>query len=447
MNLKRLAVLRLLKLLNIILIPFPFVYTWLNFYDESAYVSFINNDTVIFGMVYYFIYYLYARLYDAFLVSIKDVSELVCSQILAILFVNLFVLLILTIDKWELPLLWPMGLCFFIQIVLSVIWSYISTKLYFSFVEPDKCIVIYECDESITNSLYQYDLDRRFEIVEKIQLNECFSDMDALRKYKVVFLDGIHSHERNIILKYCVANNINMYLLPRIGDVIMSGAIPVHMACLPFLRIGRQQPNPENVIIKRIFDLFVSIVALLLLSPVLFCVAIAMKILDNGPIFYKQKRLTKDGKVFDILKFRSMRIDAENDGIARLSNGDDDPRITTIGKVLRKYRLDELPQLINIIKGEMSIVGPRPERPEIAELYTKEIPEFALRLQVKAGLTGYAQVYGKYNTNPYNKLLMDLMYIAKPSLLEDIRIIFATLKVLFILDSTEGISKDKHTAL
>ena len=175
-------------------------------------------------------------------------------------------------------------------------------------------------------------------------------------------------------------------------------------------------------------------------------VGIAIKATDGGPAFYKQCRLTKDGKKFDVLKFRSMRVDAEKDGVARLSTGEKDDRITPIGRFIRKCRLDELPQLINIFKGEMTIVGPRPERPEIAAQYEKDLPEFALRLQAKAGLTGYAQVYGKYNTTPYDKLQMDLMYIANPSFAEDLKIMFATIKILFVPDSTEGVAKGQTTA-
>ena len=162
---------------------------------------------------------------------------------------------------------------------------------------------------------------------------------------------------------------------------------------------------------------------------------------------YKQKRLTKNGKEFYVLKFRSMRQDAEKDGVARLSTGDADPRITPVGRVIRKLRIDELPQLFNILGGSMSIVGPRPERPEIAAQYAEELPEFNLRLQAKAGLTGYAQVYGKYNTTPYNKLQMDLMYIAHPSFFEDLRIIFATVKILFLPESTEGVAEGMETAM
>ena len=160
---------------------------------------------------------------------------------------------------------------------------------------------------------------------------------------------------------------------------------------------------------KRVIDIVVSLIAAIILSPVFLITAIAIKATDHGPVFYKQIRLTKDGKEFKILKFRSMRVDAEKDGVARLSTGENDSRITPVGKIIRACRVDELPQLFNILKGDLSIVGPRPERPEIASQYCEEMPEFALRLQAKAGLTGYAQVYGKYNTTPYDKLTMDLM--------------------------------------
>jgi lipopolysaccharide/colanic/teichoic acid biosynthesis glycosyltransferase len=156
-------------------------------------------------------------------------------------------------------------------------------------------------------------------------------------------------------------------------------------------------------------------------------------------------RLTKNGKEFEVLKFRSMIQDAEKDGVARLAKDSDD-RITPVGKIIRMIRFDELPQLFNILKGDMSFVGPRPERPEIAKQYEKEMPEFALRLQVKAGLTGYAQVYGKYNTPPYDKVQMDLMYIANQSIFEDLKLMLMTFKILFVPSSTEGVDSNQTTA-
>ena len=205
--------------------------------------------------------------------------------------------------------------------------------------------------------------------------------------------------------------------------------------------------SPEYLLAKRIIDIIVSALGLIVLSPILLVTAIAIKATDHGPVFYKQVRLTKNEREFNIFKFRSMCVDAEKDGVARLSTGDKDDRITPVGRIIRACRIDELPQLINILKGDLSIVGPRPERPEIAAQYCEEMPEFNLRLQAKAGLTGYAQVYGKYNTTPYDKLVMDLMYIAHPSIIVDFKIMFATVKILFLPESTEGVAEGQATTM
>ena len=284
-------------------------------------------------------------------------------------------------------------------------------------------------------------MSKRFDVQRSLYAKEALKSPSCLEGIKCVLLFGVHSHERNIVIKECVERNIQCYLLPRIGDVIMSGAHQVHLFHLPMLHVSRYNPHPEYILEKRIFDIVSSGVVLLLLSPFFLITALAIKLQDGGPVFYTQARLTKDGKVFDVYKFRSMRVDAEKDGVARLSTGENDDRITAVGRIIRKFRIDEFPQLLNIIRGDMSVVGPRPERPEIAAEYEKTIPEFRLRLQVKAGLTGYAQVYGKYNTLPYDKLQMDLMYIENYSLLMDVKVMFMTLQVLFRKESTEGIKK------
>lgn len=296
------------------------------------------------------------------------------------------------------------------------------------------------------NLISDYGLDKEYDVVKTVSIDDCIANIDMIDDMDIVFLSGIHSHERNVLIKYCVERGITAMIVPRIGDVIMSSAKNVHLFHLPMLRLDRYNPSPEYLFIKRTIDILVSGIAAVLLSPVMLVVAIAIKKTDGGPVFYKQKRLTKDGKIYDVLKFRSMRVDAEKDGVARLSTGENDDRITPIGRFIRKVRLDELPQVFNILAGSMSLVGPRPERPEIAAQYEAEMPEFRLRLQAKAGLTGYAQVYGKYNTTPYDKLQMDLMYIAHPSIWEDIRIMFSTVKILFMKDSTEGVAEGQTTA-
>ena len=301
--------------------------------------------------------------------------------------------------------------------------------------------------EGMEKLISEYGMTKKFQVLGTYQAAEALENMShILSGIDCIFLAGVHSHERNIFLKYCVANGIRCYVIPRLGDVIMSGAKSIHMFHLPVLWVGRYEPSPEYLIMKRFLDIVVSGAALVILSPVMLISAIAIRT-DGGPALYKQTRLTKNGKEFMILKFRSMIVDAEKDGVARLSTGEKDDRITPVGRFIRRTRIDELPQLINVLLGDMSIVGPRPERPEIARLYEEEMPEFALRLQAKAGLTGLAQVYGQYNTTPYDKLNMDLMYLANPGIMQDLRICFATVKILFLPDSAEGVAEGQTTAM
>ena len=211
----------------------------------------------------------------------------------------------------------------------------------------------------------------------------------------------------------------------------------------PLLLSKNSGPTLEQQIAKRCLDVVVSFFMLLLASPLMLLVALAVKLYDGGNIIYKQKRLTIGGKEFYVYKFRSMRMDAEKDGVARLASENDD-RITPVGRLIRMTRLDEFPQLINVLKGEMSLVGPRPERPEIAEKYEEWLPQFKTRLKVKAGLTGYAQIYGKYNTTPYDKLKLDLIYIQNYSFFMDLKLLLLTVKILFMKESTEGVSSSKE---
>lgn len=427
----------------------PFVVCWMLYYQEKMWTQpFYRRGNWLMALLYILVYMVYGHIYDAFLVSLVRISELIYSQCLSAFITDAIMYIISWLLIRHLPAVWPLLLVLGAQILISAIWSTIVHQWYFNSFEAKQTVVVYDNREGVEQLLEEYGLDKKFHVKKVINTAECMQEkFENLSDTDVIFLCGVHSHERNVILKYCIANHISVYVIPRIGDVLMSGAKRMHMLHLPILMVERYNPRIEYLFIKRLFDVLLSGIALILLSPIFLITAIAVKVTDGGPVFYRQTRLTKDGKKFDVLKFRSMRIDAEKDGVARLSTGDKDDRITKVGHIIRKVRIDELPQLINILKGDMTIVGPRPERPEIAAQYEEILPEFALRLQVKAGLTGYAQVYGKYNTTPYDKLQMDLMYISKPSLLEDLRIIFATIKILFVPESTEGVEEGRNTAM
>lgn len=398
-------------------------------------------------IIFCLLYCIFGKIYDAFAVSLFRISELVYSQVLASLITDTILYICICLMQIKLvSFLFPIIMCVF-QFPIVVLWCRLVHKWYFKLYPPKKSIVIYDMREGLEKLIGKYELELKFNVDKVITPEECLQQLDLLKNYETVFFSGVHSHERNIILKYCIMNRIVSYVIPRVGDVIMRSAKPVHMFHLPVMRVTYYNPSPFYLFIKRVFDIMVAACALVILSPVFLITAIAIRITDGGPVFYKQERMTKDGKKFMIHKFRSMRVDAEKDGVARLSSGENDDRITPVGRFIRKVRIDELPQLIDILSGNLSVVGPRPEREEIALQYEKEMPEFRLRLQAKAGLTGYAQVYGKYNSTPYDKLQMDLLYLANPSFLEDLRICFATVKILFMPESTDGVSKESTTAL
>lgn len=439
--------LRLVKVLNIICLTFPFACCWYGYYSRQMQSSFYRRGNLLMITLYMVVYFLFARVYNGFLVSVNRISEMVYSQVLAALVTDGISYLVIALLVKGFPNLIPGILAIGGQILLSALWCYTAHHWYFRSFPPQKTMVVYDVREGMESLINQYDLERKFQVEEIIQVKECLEKLNKVDTVDTVFLSGIHSHDRNIILKYCIEHNVRVYVVPRVGDVLMSGAQQVHLFHLPMLRVGRYEPTPEYLFFKRLIDLMMAGVATIVLSPIMVITAIAIKAYDKGPVFYKQTRLTRDGKEFGVLKFRSMKVNAEKDGVARLSSGENDPRITPVGRIIRKCRIDELPQLLNILKGDMTIVGPRPERPSIAADYEKVMPEFHLRLQAKAGLTGYAQVYGKYNTTPYDKLLMDLMYISHPSLLEDLMIMFATVKILFMPESTEGVEEGQVNAL
>lgn len=438
--------LRTVKLVNAILITIPFGVCWYQYYKPRIFWPFFAKGDMLVVAMFLILYIMFGRIYSGFTISLQRISEIFYSQTLAVFFTNSIMYVVTWLLTRHLPNPLPILAAMAAEILFSAIWSFAVHRIYFNMHKPANTVVVWDMEKGIENLFEEYSLNRRFKISASFNVWDVFKSMDTcLADAEAVFLYGIHSHERNKIVKYCVMKNIRVYLMPRVGDLLMMGAVPVHLFHLPFLMVERYNPTPEYLFIKRAFDILVSGTALIILSPLMLIVSLLIK-RDGGTAFYRQKRLTRNGKEFYVLKFRSMRMDAEKDGVARLSSGENDDRITPIGRFIRSCRIDELPQLINILKGEMSIVGPRPERPEIAAQYEEELPEFALRLQAKAGLTGYAQVYGKYNTTPRDKLLMDLQYIANPSLAEDMKIIFATVKILFLPESTEGVQEGQITA-
>ena len=403
--------------------------------------GFRYNFFVTFG--YGILLFFFNRTYNSYLLGYSRIRDCVFAEFLSQLFsiVLLYFGVSIAWNKWHNPVIFLALL--FCQGLLDVVWSYYANGYFFRLYPTKRTLLIYRnrLDKKRFGTLHGKPSERLYRIVDEIMFDGTYDEIrEKLSGYDAVFVAGVNSRCRNGILKYCKEENIPGFFLPHVGDVLMQEAFHIQSFDSPVLYVKRTALKPEYRIIKRTFDLLVSMLGIAALSPVLALTALIIRLYDHGPVLYKQVRLTKDGREFRIWKFRSMKVDAEKDGVARLSTGDDDDRITPVGRVIRKCRLDELPQLFNIAHGDMSFVGPRPERPEIAEQYYKSIPDFRLRLQVKAGLTGYAQVYGKYNTDPYEKVQFDILYINHMSVLTDLKLMFATVAILFRKDSTAGVA-------
>ena len=377
------------------------------------------------------------------MLTISKVQNIIYSNAVSLFVTSIIMYTVSILLERRLPNALPIILFFVIGVLIGVFWANVAIVITNRITPLTNILLIYDNDEARINGkaiIEKY--PARYSLIGEKHVSDNIEDtIRAIKKYrpKSVMLCGIHSSPRNTILKYCVEKDITVYIRPNIGDFLVNSATNVQMANLPVMICRGHQQTSLYLFLKRGIDIVLAILGLIVFSPFMIITAIAIKLYDHGPVIYKQVRLTRDRKEFYVYKFRSMRVDAEKDGQARLASKNDD-RITPVGKIIRAVRIDEMPQIFCILSGNMSIVGPRPERPEIAKEYEKKMPEFALRLKVKAGLTGYAQVYGKYNTEPYDKLQMDLMYIANQSLVEDFKIIFATIKILFMPESTEGVA-------
>ena len=446
---KELAMLGL-NIVVIILNTLWFVFIWQNYYSSSVYyIPFYGRGNYAIYGIFAVVYYSFAKLYGGFGLKNTRATEIAYSHTIAIVMTGITMYFIIWLLTRYMPAILPIVYGMALWIVTAVAWAKPANLMMRRIYPPTPTVIVYDNPAAFKKGMYITKVaDWRYNVVGTIDVKEGDDKVFAFiheKKAEAVMLCGIHSSPRNTILKYCIAEGMEVYIRPNIGDYIVNSSEQLVLANLPIMLCNRSSQAPLYAFVKRAFDIFFALVILVIFSPVLLIVGAIIKMYDGGPALYSQDRLTKNGKIFKIYKFRSMRVDAEKDGVARLAQQDDD-RITPIGKFIRATRIDELPQMINILRGEMSVVGPRPERPEITAQYERNMPEFSLRLQVKAGLTGYAQVHGRYNTSPYDKLQMDLMYIANQSIATDFKIILETVKVVFMPESTEGIAEGETTA-
>ena len=397
----------------------------------------------IFVMALYIGVFLFlGQVFGGLLVGIRKVGEVMFSLLFTAILTDIFFYFIVMLLSYKFPDPGPLLLVLLLQLVFSFSWISIFGNLYAKNFKPFDVLLIYK-GESIEN--FRKKLNERkdqFNISEVVSV-DCGEESlkEYINRYNTVMLWDIPAEQRNNIFKYCYEESKRMYVMPKISDIILNGSTPVHLFDTPLLLTEGNPLEYEERVIKRLVDIILSLVLIILTSPIMLITAIIIKLYDRGPVFYKQIRCTKNSREFKIIKFRSMIVNAESRGVAVLAK-ENDPRITPIGRFIRKCRIDELPQLFNVLKGDMSFVGPRPERPEFIEKFKETMPEFAFRMKVRAGITGYAQLYGKYNTLPYDKLKFDLYYIEQYSIWLDIKLMILTLKILFTKESTEGAESD-----
>lgn len=426
-----------------------FAYVWFTQYNYKEVIGSLywRRGHWALILLYAFIVFVMSKLFGALKVGYMRVLDVIISQILSVLCTNVVAYIQLAlIGRWKfLTHIQPMLRLTAVNLVIVLLWVVFVRWIYVRIYPPRQVIMIYDSrnpEKLLKNISSRED---KYVISEAVYLGRGMDYIkERILKYQGVIIGDMPSHERNLLVKYCFEKNIRCYCSPKISDIMIMSSEKIHMFDTPLLLFRNRGLTVEQQVMKRVFDLVCSILGLVILSPVFVLIALLVKGYDRGPVFYRQERLTRDGRIFYVYKFRSMRVDSEKGG-ARLAMKNDS-RITPVGRVLRNIHFDELPQLFNIIRGDMSLVGPRPERPEIAAQYEKEIPEFSYRLKVKAGLTGYAQVYGKYNTTPYDKLKLDLTYIENYSFFLDLQLIATTVKILFQKENTEGVEQWQVTA-
>lgn len=425
-------------LLEILILTLLYYFAWMHGYT-LAYFAY-KGKYVLMG-VYAVLLYIFFQNSDCTMFGQLHRVDLIIGQIISIVLVNgiTYFQLCLIANRMLTPA--PILILTAGEVVLAAVLVVLYTGLYHKLYAPHEMLLIYGNRRGVSLKIKMDSRRDKYNISKLISVEEGFEAIcREMGKYDAVILSDVPAQIRNDILKYCYRYRIRTYLSPKLTDIMIRGGKNITLFDTPLLLVKGTGLTPAQRVAKRCMDIVLSAIALLITSPAFLAVAISIKLEDGGPVFYKQKRLTRNGREFEILKFRSMIVDAEKYAGAVLAT-EDDPRITKTGKVIRATRLDELPQLLNIVKGDMSIVGPRPERKVIADEYCKDIPEFAYRLKVRGGLTGYAQIYGKYNTSAYDKLRLDLMYIENYSFLLDIKLIILTMRIIFSKESTEGIDK------
>lgn len=434
------------NLITVLFEAAAFAYIWYTYYSEAIFMPFFRRGNWAVIGIYVLIIFFFTKVFGGYNIGYLRTTDIALSHVLAILLSGVVGYLEICMIGRDYMNPKPIVAMVMVEVLVILPWIGVARKIYRRLYPPRQVLVIYgnySPDDLIAKINTRKD---RYNICGSVSYEIGHEKLyPMIREYNAVVLCDLPAQARNQIMKYCYQESIRTYVTPKISDILFRGADDIHMFDTPLLLSRNQGLSIDQRMVKRTVDIILSLLGIIIASPFMLIIACAIKLYDRGPVLYKQERLTRDGRPFMIYKFRSMCVDSEVQGARLAAKGD--KRVTPVGKIIRNIHFDELPQLFNILKGDMSMVGPRPERQEISDLYSEEIPEFVLRTKVKAGLTGYAQVYGKYNTTPYDKLKLDLTYIENYSLWLDIKIMLLTFKILFQKENTEGVDQEQTTAM
>lgn len=425
-------------LLESLVLAILYYFVWRKGYDGELFPNYFGNGKFVLMGVYVLLCMVVFRNTDGFTFGDVRRLEVALAQWIALMIINVITYLQLCLIANVMITPVPVMILTAAEAIAVIPVVYLFHGLNQLLYTPHDMLMIVGNREAVTLKLKMDSRRDKYLVKKMISTDVGYEALcREILQYESVILNDISAQMRNDILKFCYQQDIRVYAVPKLTDILMRGADEVTNFDTPLVAISGGGLTQIQRALKRMLDIVLCLIAMIFAAPIMAVVALAIKLDDGGPVFYKQKRATVGGKEFDILKFRSMIVNAEKEGKSIPATGED-PRITKVGRVIRACRVDELPQILNILKGDMSIVGPRPERIEHVEAYSREIPEFGYRLKVKGGLTGYAQIYGKYNTSAYDKLRLDLMYIENYSIFLDIKLIIMTLRILLKKESTEG---------
>lgn len=432
---------------NLIMILFEtvcFAYVWFQYYNPQMTNKFSERGHWGVIGLYVLLTFFFTKSLGGFNIGYMEASDIIISHVLAVIMSNAVEYFIVVLAVRNYVLVYPLIAMTAAEIIFAIVWTLLVRNLYQRLYPPRKMLVIYgnyPPDDLIEKINSRKD---KYNICASVSYTVGYVKLYTMAKqYEAVVLSDLPSDARNQITKYCYQESIRTYVTPKISDILLSAADDIHLFDSPLLLLRNEGLSIDQRFFKRIEDIVFSLVGIILTSPLMLIIALCIKLYDGGPVFFKQPRYTRDNKVFMVLKFRSMSVHEVDSKITKKG----DARVTPVGRVIRAAHVDELPQLFNILKGDMALVGPRPEWKTVVDQYIEVVPEFALRTKVKAGLTGYAQVYGKYSTTPYDKVRLDIKYIENYSLWLDLKLILLTVKILFKRDKTEGVDTNQSNAL